>query len=71
MFDSLCPGDKLEYDSVFNKLQDFQDICNLVGQPKHDYQLVNMAYIIFQKVPNFHDSLIRWNRKQDDIFFQG
>ena len=28
MFDSLCPGDKLEYDSVFNKLlkeEDFED----------------------------------------------
>ena len=49
--------------SVFNKLQEFQDICNLVDQPKQDYQMVNMAYIIFQKCPIFKDSLIRWNRR--------
>ena len=50
--------------TVFNKIQDFQDICYLVGQAKPDYQLVNQAYIILQKIPIFKDSLISWNKRQ-------
>ena len=37
-------------------------MCQLVQQPKQDYQLVNIAYIVFQKVPIFHESLIRRNK---------
>ena len=51
---------------VLNKIQDFQDICNLVEQPKLGYQLVNIAYIIFQRVSIFWESLIRLNRRQND-----
>ena len=50
--------------TVFNKIQDFQDICYLVGQAKPEYQLVNQAYIILQKNPIFKDSLISWNKRQ-------
>ena len=47
--------DDLTYDpatnvtTIFNRIQEFQDICQLVGQPKQDFQLVNHAYLIFQK----------------------
>ena len=39
----------LSVDSVFNKVQDLQDICTLLGKHKSDTQLVDMAYLIFQK----------------------
>ena len=61
--DNMVYDPSSHVNSVFNKLQEFQDICNLVDQPKQDYQMVNMAYIIFQKCPIFKDSLIRWNRR--------
>ena len=55
---------------VFNRLQEFQDICILVQQPKQDYQLTNLAYIIFQKEPAFRDSLLRWNRRIENKTYQ-
>ena len=64
--------DNLTYDpatnvnTVFNRIQEYQEICQLVGQPLQDYQLVNHAYIIFQKEPAFRESLIRWNRREND-----
>ena len=42
--------------TVFNKIQDFQDICYLVGQAKPDYQSVKQAYIILQKIPILKNS---------------
>ena len=50
-------------DSVFNKVQDLQDICTLLGKHKTDTQLVDMSYLIFQKSGIFMDSLLRWNKK--------
>ena len=64
--DNLVYDPSTHINSVFNRIQQFQDICALVNQPKQDYQLVNHAYIIFQKVPIFHDSLIRWNKRRDN-----
>ena len=31
-----------------------------------DYQLVNQAYIIIQKIPIFKDSLIHWNKRREN-----
>ena len=64
--------DQLLYDpatnvnTVFGRIQEYQDICHLVGQPKLDYQLVKHAYIVFQKEQAFRDSLLRWSRRQQD-----
>ena len=55
----------------FNKIHDHQDICQLMSQPKQDYQLINHAYIVFQKEPAFRDSLIQWNRRQNDRTYNG
>lgn len=64
--DNLVYDPETHINTIFNKIQNFQDICQLVNQPKQDYQLVNMAYIIIQKVPIFHDSLIRWNKRVEN-----
>ena len=53
----------LTVDSVFNKIDNFQDICTLTGNTKTDNQLVTYAYLIFQKSGIFMDSLRRWNTK--------
>ena len=50
-------------DSVFNKIDDFQDLCVLTTNAKIDTQLVNTAYLICQKTGLFMDSLKRWNQK--------
>ena len=50
-------------DNVFNKIDDLQDICVLTKNTKTDTQLMNMAYLIFQKTGIFMDSLRRWNQK--------
>ena len=51
-------------DSVFNKVQDLQDICTLLSKHKSDMQLVDMSYLIFQKSGIFMDSLLRWNKNR-------
>ena len=50
-------------ETIFNKIQDFQDICELIGKDKTDYQLVDTAYLIFRKLGLFRDSLLRWNKQ--------
>ena len=50
-------------DSVFNKIDDFQDLCVLTNHDKTDTQLCTMAYLIFQNTGIFMDSLKSWNQK--------
>ena len=45
------------------KIDDFQDVCVLTSNAKSDTQLVNMAYLIFQKSGIFMNSLREWNKK--------
>ena len=49
-------------ETIFNKIQDCQDICGLIGKDKTDSQLVDTAYLIFQKSGLFRDSLLRWKK---------
>ena len=56
---------------VFNKIQEYQDICRLIGQPKQDYQMFNHAYIIFQKEPLLIDSLLKWNKRTENTSYAG
>ena len=53
-------------DSVFNKIQDFQDICTLISNGKTDTQLVTYAYLCFQKTGIFQTSLKEWNAKTQE-----
>jgi hypothetical protein len=52
-------------ETIFNHIQDFQDICGLLNKAKTDTQLVDTAYFIFQKSGLFRDSLNRWNKLPD------
>ena len=48
-------------DTVFNKIQEFLDLYNLLDNGKTDTQLVTYAYLIFQKTGIFMDGLKKWN----------
>lgn len=50
-------------DTVFNKIQEFQDLCQLLRNSKTDTQLVIYAYLCFQKANIFQNSLIKWNAR--------
>ena len=50
-------------DSVFNKIQEFQDICILLQNTKTDMQLITYAYLVFQRAGIFMTSLKEWNAK--------
>ena len=50
-------------DSVFNKIIWFQDLCILCNNQKSDGQLVQMAYIIFNRTKAFMNILLKWNIK--------
>ena len=45
--DDLIYDPATNVDTIFNKIQDFQDLCLLIGKTKSDTQLVDMAYLIF------------------------
>ena len=61
--DDIIYDPATQVDSVFNKIDDFQDVCVLTSNAKSDTQLVNMAYLIFQKSGIFMNSLREWNKK--------
>ena len=50
-------------DTVFNCIQEFQDLCALLANPKTDTQLVTYAFLIFQRNTIFMTSLKEWNKK--------
>ena len=45
--DNLVYYPETHTNAVFNTIQNFQDICQLVNQPKQDCQWVNLACVIF------------------------
>ena len=66
-----CAIDNLTYDpstnmdTIFTKIQSFQDLCLITGNARSDTQLVTYAYLIFQRTGIFMQSLINWNLKAD------
>ena len=57
-------------DCIFNRIQDFNDLCTLIQNHKTDTQLVIHAYLVFQKKRILMTSLKEWNAKPlvDRIF---
>ena len=53
-------------DTVFNKLNWFQDLCILSKNKKTDTQLVHIAYLIFNRTRAFMDILLKWNKKESE-----
>ena len=64
--DDLIFDPSTNVDTVFNKIEDFQALCTLIGRDKTDSQLVDMAYLVFQKTGIFQHSLKDWNNKSTD-----
>ena len=50
-------------DTVFNKIDRFSDLCELVSDPISDRRKVNLGYKIIFKNNAFRDSLKCWNKK--------
>ena len=50
-------------DVVFNKVSAFYNLCTIAGKTITDAQLVDYAYIIFNRCAVFADELIKWNAK--------
>ena len=63
MVDDTVYDPSKNIDTVFNKIQEYQDLCTLLQNPKTDKQLVTYAYLIFQKSGIFMQSLKDWNVK--------
>ena len=53
-------------ETVFTKIDDFQDLYTILKWPKIEQQLINYAYLIFQRVNVFQDYLIKWNKREED-----
>ena len=51
-------------DVVFTKVREFQDLCELAENAKTYIQLVQIAYMLFQKTGTFNDALLKWNDRQ-------
>ena len=54
---------ELPVDTVFNRIDKFQAMCELTGNSKSDRQLVSLAYFIFSNTGIFMNALKKWNKK--------
>ena len=52
-------------DVVFNKVSAFHNLCTIAGKVITDAQLVDYAYLIFNRCCVFADFLITWNAKDE------
>ena len=50
-------------DTVLKNIQEFQDLCTLLNNPKTDTQLVTYAYLVLQKTGVIIQSLKEWNNQ--------
>lgn len=56
---------QLPLDKVFTKITLFQDLCIITNNDKTDRQLVQIAYLIFNRTRAFVDALKAWNAQED------
>ena len=47
--DNIIYDHSCNVETVFNKIQDFQDLCIMISNDKTDTQLVTYAYLIFRR----------------------
>ena len=67
VIDNLVFDPAQNVDTVFNKIQEFNDLCILLGNGKTNTQFVTYAYLIFQKTGIIMDGLKVWNSKTSDL----
>ena len=53
-------------DKVFNKITLFHDLCTITNNDKTDKQLVQIAYLIFNRTRAFVDALKKWNELSEE-----
>ena len=58
VINDLCYDPSTNVDTMFNKIQHFQDMCIITGNSRNDTKLVTYAYLIFQNTGIFMQSLI-------------
>ena len=63
LIDTLVYYPSTNVNTVFNVIQEFDDLCRLLNNAKTDTQLVTYAYLICQKMGIFMDGLKNWNSK--------
>ena len=51
-------------DSLFNKMNEYVDLCDLNDNPINEECQIKFAYVIFQKSRAYLDSLRTWNSRQ-------
>lgn len=67
ILDNIIYDPAQNVDTIFNKIQEFNDLCTLLDNGKTDTQLVTYAYLIFQKTGIFMDGLKAWNSKASNL----
>ena len=50
---------ELPVDTVFNKIDKFHDMCELVGNKKTDKKLVGLTYLVFSNTGVFINALTK------------
>ena len=50
-------------DTVFNEVDEYVDLCEMIGQPINDRKQVQIAYCIFHKTGVYRDSLKDWSKR--------
>ena len=53
-------------DKVFTKITLFRDLCTITNNDKTDKQLVQLAYLIFNRTRAFVNTLKKWNEKSTE-----
>ena len=66
ILDNMVYDPATNVDTVFNKIQEFNELCTLLDNGKTDTQQVTYAYLIFQKTGIFMDGLKMWNSKPNN-----
>ena len=66
LIDNFIYDPMTNVDTVFNTIQEFNELCVLLKNEKSDTQLVTYAYLIFQKNGIFMEGLKSWNSKASD-----
>ena len=50
-------------DIVFDKVENYTNLCEMIDQPLNDRKKVQLAYCIFQKAGAYRDTMKTWNVK--------
>ena len=52
-------------DSVYDKIEEFSDLCDLINHKLTEQRKVHLAYLIISRTKIFRDSLKEWNKEDE------